>query len=70
MRALVVVVAYPLIEILLQRPQIMIDLVPEGNLIKLIQDRLVETFANAVGLCGDLALVLVWSMSLIARYSW
>jgi len=44
----------------------LIDLLAEGDLIKLLQDGLVEPLAPLV--CGDLTLVLVCSMSLMAGY--
>ncbi|TCS36782.1 hypothetical protein EDC30_1051, partial [Paucimonas lemoignei] len=50
MRALIVVVSQPFIQIDLQLFNRSVNLAPERNLVKLLQDRLVEALANAVGL--------------------
>lgn len=50
MRALVVVVMQPFIQIGLQRVDAVVKFLAECDLIKLLQDRLVESLANTVGL--------------------
>ena len=50
MRALVVVVMQPFIQIGLQRVDAVIELLAERDLVELLQDRLVEPLADAVGL--------------------
>ena len=50
MRAVVVVEMQPLIQIGLQRVDAVIELLAERNLVELLQDRLVEPLADAVGL--------------------
>ena len=50
MSSFIVVVRQPLVQIFLQLLQRLVKLFAEGHLIKLIQDRLVETFADAIGL--------------------
>ena len=50
MRALMIVVVQPVIEIGLQRFDGLKDLFAERDLIELLQDRLVEPLANAVRL--------------------
>lgn len=50
MRAVVVVVDQPLIQIDLQFFDRAVDLAPECDLVKLLQDRLVKALANTVGL--------------------
>ena len=50
MRALVVVVMQPFIQIGLQRVDAVIEFLAERDLVELLQDRLVEPLADAVGL--------------------
>ena len=50
MRPLFIVVQQPLVEIRLQALQVAVQLLPKGHLIKLVQDRFVEAFADVVGL--------------------
>ena len=50
MRALVVVMMQPFIQIGLQRVDSVMELLSERNLVELLQDRFVEPLADAVGL--------------------
>lgn len=50
MRSVIVVVANPSIQILLQLLQAGVDLLAEGDLIKLLQDRLMEALTDPIGL--------------------
>ena len=50
MRALLVIVMQPFIQIGLQRVDAVVKFLAECDLIKLLQDRLVESLANTVGL--------------------
>lgn len=50
MRSLVVVVAHPLVEVCLQCLDGLIEFLAECHLVKLLQNRLVEAFADCVGL--------------------
>jgi len=50
MRALVIVMVQPFIQIGLQRADAVIELLAERDLVELLQDRLVEPLADAVGL--------------------
>lgn len=50
MRALVVVTVQPFIQIGLKRVDAVIELLAERDLVELLQDGLVEAFANAIGL--------------------
>ncbi len=50
MRALVVIVVQPFIQIDLKRIDAVIELLAEGDLVELLQDRLVEPLSDAVGL--------------------
>ena len=48
MRAVMIVVVKPRIEIGLQFFECRVDLLAEGHLVKLLQDRLVETLADTM----------------------
>ena len=48
MGSLIIVVTEPFVQILLQIIHVLVELFPECNLIKLLQDRLVEPLADAV----------------------
>ena len=50
MRALMVERVDPRVKIALQLLQGRVDLLAEGDLIELVQDRLVEAFADSIGL--------------------
>ena len=50
MRALAIVIVDPLVEIALQRFQILINLLAERNAVELVVNGLVEAFADAVRL--------------------
>ena len=50
MGSLIVVVPKPFIKVMLEFFYRPVDFLPEGNLIKLLQDCLVEPFADAIGL--------------------
>jgi hypothetical protein len=50
MRAIMIVRAEPRVKIGLERLQRCVDLLAEGNLVELIEDGLMETFADPVSL--------------------
>ena len=56
-----IVLMKPLVKVFLQGLQVAIYLLSESDLVELVQDGFVET------VWGDLAFVLLWSMSLMAR---
>lgn len=53
MCSLIIVVIQPGVQILLQLLQAGVELFPEGYLVKLLQNRLVKSFADSVGLRGS-----------------
>ena len=60
MRALLIVIPHPLVEIPLKHFNGVIDFFAECNLIKLIENDFMESFANAIGLwrfCLDFGVV-------------
>lgn len=50
MGSIIIVVFQPVVQILLQFVEAAIQLLPEGHLVELLQDRLVEALADAIGL--------------------
>jgi hypothetical protein len=50
MGSFIIVVFQPVVQILLQLIEVTVELLPEGYLVELLQDRLVEALADAVGL--------------------
>jgi hypothetical protein len=50
MRALVVIVMQPVIQIGLQRVDAVVELFAERNLVELLQDRLMEPLTDPIGL--------------------
>src|SRR6516165_8210877 len=65
-RAPLVVVDEPGVEVALQLVARAVDLLTEGNPVELVEDGAMEALANAIGLRA-LGLVRVWSMSSTAR---
>ena len=78
-----IVVMQPFTRICLQHVDAVVALFAARNLIELLKNGLVEALATSRDIasqctagqrmpfvCGDVTLVLVWSMSLMARKSW
>jgi hypothetical protein len=69
MSTFVVVVVQPAVRTGLQRVDAVTERLAKRDLIKLLQYRLVEPFADSV-VCDDFTLVFACSVPLIARKSW
>ena len=60
MGSFIIVVMQPVVQIHLQRFQVVVQFLAKGDLIKLLQNRLMETFTNAIRLrCLDLCLCVI-----------
>ena len=50
MGAFIIVVIQPLVQILLQRVEVLVNLLAKGDLLELLQNGLMEALADAIGL--------------------